>query len=216
MKPLEPLIERLKILPQDERGYPIPFFVAWIDGKPNFTTADQKKWYQAIREGRCWVCGQHLYAYKTFVIGPMCGINRTTTEPPCHKDCAEWSVRNCPFLANPNMKRNEAKAMGDNPGGIMITRNPGVSLVWTTKTFKPYKVENGHLIELGDPTTLEFYKEGRLATRDEINFSIESGLPLLLKVAEQEDAEKGNDKSIKELMKMKNEFYGMIRMVRPN
>src|SRR5215831_3288717 len=104
---LTELPRRLKALPVDARGYPVPWFVAWHDGVPDFRIADTAKWRRAVRERRCWVCGDRLGRYLAFVIGPMCGINRTTTEPPLHRECAEWSVMNCPFLVRPHAKRRE-------------------------------------------------------------------------------------------------------------
>lgn len=125
-------------------------------------------------------------ANKCFVIGPMCGVNRNTSEPPCHLDCAQWSARNCPFLSNPNMTRNEKNLIGDNPGGIMIKRNPGITLLWNTKTYRPYQVENGVLIQIGEPNSIEFYTEGRHATREEVHEAIESGCPFLEKYARED------------------------------
>ena len=90
---LEPIIERMKDLPIDSRGYPVPWFVAWVDGIPEFRASDGEKFYLAIKKDLCWVCGNKLGAFKTFVSGPMCGINRNTAEPPCHLDCAEWSAK---------------------------------------------------------------------------------------------------------------------------
>ena len=43
MKPLPPMPSRIAALPVDERGYPVPWFVAWIDGKPEFRCADPAK-----------------------------------------------------------------------------------------------------------------------------------------------------------------------------
>lgn len=207
---LEPLTERLKTLPIDSRGYPVPWFVAWIDGKPEFRAADARKWHLAIRDSLCWVCGGKMGAHKTFVIGPMCGVNRVTSEPPCHLDCAEWSARNCPFLSNPNMVRNEKNLEGENPGGIMIKRNPGVTLLWTTKKFTPFKVPNGHLISLGEPTTVTFYAKGKIATREEIDDAIASGCPALEAVAKAEDKERGDEKSSIELRLAKEKFIQLI------
>src|SRR5262245_54991717 len=105
---LPPLPSRIAGLPIDpERGYPVPWFVAWHDGKPEFRTADGRKFRQAIRDRLCWVCGQPLGRHLVFVIGPMCTVNRVTVEPPCHLDCAEFSVRACPFLSKPQMTRRE-------------------------------------------------------------------------------------------------------------
>lgn len=190
MKPgLEPLTPRLEKLPFDERGYPVPWFVAKVDGKYDFRTADPAKWVQAVKFNLCWVCGGNMGSFKCFVIGPMCGVNRNTSEPPCHLDCAQWSSRNCPFLSNPNMIRNEKNLTGDNPGGIMIKRNPGLTLLWNTKTYKPYKVDNGMLIRIGDPTSIEFYTEGRLATPHEIFAAIEAGCPFIEKFAKEDGPE---------------------------
>jgi hypothetical protein len=96
----------MRHLPIDERGYPVPWFVAWLpDGKPEFRAMDRTKWFRAIREKLCWVCGGKLGVNVCFVAGPMCGINRTSSEPPSHLECARYSSRNCPFLNNPRMVR---------------------------------------------------------------------------------------------------------------
>src|SRR5690242_2247182 len=103
----QPLPDRIARLPLDERGYPVPWFVDWVDGKPEFRAMDPAKWKRAVKERLCWVCGDRLGVLLVFPIGPMCGINRTTAEPPSHRDCALWSVRNCPFLSRPHMVRRE-------------------------------------------------------------------------------------------------------------
>lgn len=189
LKPgLEPLTPRIAALPISEGGYPVPWFVDWIDGKPEFRAMDPKKWILAVVGKLCWVCGQQLGSHKTFVAGPMCGINRTSAEPPSHHDCAVWSVRNCPFLSNPKMVRNE-KGMEDgvNPAGIMIKRNPGVSMLWTTKKYKVYgDGSGGKLIRLGPPERVEWFARKEPATWVEVMDSIESGIPQLQKMAQDE------------------------------
>jgi hypothetical protein len=125
----------------------------------------------------------------TFVIGPMCGITRTTGEPPCHLDCARWSARNCPFLSRPHMVRRE-DGLPDNIeiAGIAISRNPGVTLLWTTRTFDVFDDGNGKgLISVGDPERVEWWAEGRPATREEVEHSVETGIPILQGLAEQDE-----------------------------
>jgi hypothetical protein len=75
---LPPMPLRMTALPIDERGYPVPYFVAWVDGKPDHRIADASKMPGAINSGLCWLCGQKLGAFKYFVIGPMCSITRTS------------------------------------------------------------------------------------------------------------------------------------------
>src|SRR4029077_8964998 len=110
---LEPLPERMRHLPVNSKGYPVPWFVAWVDGQPEFRAMDGAKFRRAIREKLCWVCGGKLGVYVCLVAGPMCGINRTSSEPPCHLECAQWSARNCPFLSNPRQVRREDEVISN-------------------------------------------------------------------------------------------------------
>ncbi len=186
---LEPLPARLKRLPVDDRGYPVPWFVTWVDGKPEFRAADAEKWRRAVRDRLCWVCGVPLGVHLTFVLGPMCGITRTTAEPPAHLECARWSARNCPFLTRPEMvRRQDAKdALHETSAGVPLDRNPGVTLLWSTGGYSVFfDPRRRPLLRVGPPEALEFYARGRLATAQEIEASVESGLPALLDVAQRE------------------------------
>lgn len=186
-----PMPDRIKALPRDsERGYPIPFFVAQIDGKADFRIADNDKRIRCVKERLCWICGERLGRYLVFVVGPMCSINRISAEPPMHRDCAEYSVRVCPFLLNPNQKRNPKKVdaeLLDETPGIMIARNPGCMVVWITTNYSLVRdYHGGQLFGLGNPTKLCWIAEGRNATRAEVLESIESGLPILREMAEKD------------------------------
>lgn len=181
-----PLPARMLDLPLDDRGYPVPWFVVEVDGKPEFRLADAKKWVRAINQRLCWVCGQRLGKHLTFVVGPMCAVSRVTLEPPCHLDCAQWSARNCPFLARPHMVRRE----GDLPeeafsAGVPIPRNPGVTMLWTTFSFSVFPdAKGGRLIGLGDLESYQWYAQGKTpASRAAVEHSIDTGLPLLLDAA---------------------------------
>jgi hypothetical protein len=178
---------RLLKLPIDERGYPVPKFVAFIDGKPDFRVAREEHAQHCRKGNLCWLCGERLGRYMAFVIGPMCAVNRISSEPPSHLDCARFAVRACPFLAFPNRKRNEVELPdARKPGGVMIERNPGVTLIWVTQHYKTFKANGGVLIKIGEAVSTEWYCRGREATRDEVLTSIDSGLLILRKIAEQE------------------------------
>jgi hypothetical protein len=195
---LETMPHRMRDLPVDERGYPVPWFVDWIDGKPEFRAMDGRKFVAAIKSKLCWVCGEKLGVNVCFVAGPMCGINRTSSEPPSHLDCARWSAANCPFLSNPRMVRREDEAINnqtlrDNAAGIAITRNPGVAMLWITRQYEVFNTaevrgsaNQGYLIQMGEPESVEWWACGRKATRDEVKASIGSGLPNLEAIARTE------------------------------
>lgn len=185
---LPPLPAKMASRPIDKRGFPVPFFVAMVNGEPDHRVVEPRARQQCVRHGWCWLCGTPLGAYKSFVIGPMCAVNRVNSEPPSHLECARYAAQACPFLARPHAKRREA-GMPENanePAGVLLPRNPGVALVWTTRSFKPFNAPGGVLFKLGDPESMEWYAERRPATLAEVETSIESGLPLLLDVARQD------------------------------
>ena len=187
--------DRMKQLKRDHRGYPVPWFVKWYGDKPDFRMIGNDKFRRAIRQRLCWVCGQALGRYMAFVIGPMCAVNRTTSEPPCHYECAVFAARWCPFLANPRMHRQEHKLPDERwVPGIQIARNPGVACVWITRDFELFDVGGEHagtLIEIGDPTQVLWFYEGAPATDAEIWHSIETGLPALLELVRQDKDPEG-------------------------
>jgi hypothetical protein len=106
----EPVPARIMALPRDERGYPVPRFVAWLEGgelkkrgqgSPDFRVLYPGAREAAVRRQACWICGEPMGVHQVFAIGPMCSINRTAQEPPSHRECVEWAVKACPFLSQP-------------------------------------------------------------------------------------------------------------------
>lgn len=181
-----PLPDKLAHLAIDDEGRPVPWFVAYVDGKPDFRIADARKLVLAILEKRCWMCGAQNGSYRTFPVGPMCTVNRVSSEPPCHLACATYAVQACPFLLNGRRKRRET----DMPegaewvSGCPIKRNPGVMALWTTK--RPSVFDDGTgapLFDIGDPEHVTWWKGGRAATRAEVEESIATGIPQLRALA---------------------------------
>jgi hypothetical protein len=177
--------------PRDPRGFPVPWFTPWHEGKWDFRYVEPGKAEQAVREGRCWICGERLRLPCAFVAGPMCAVNRTNAEPPSHVECAIYAARACPFLARPKMARPSGGegVVHDEDGmpGIVLMRNPGVAVVWVTN--RPEYDRVTRLFGLGEPVRVVWYAHSRKATRDEIMESITSGLPSLRELAEQDGPE---------------------------
>lgn len=209
----------LKGLPTDHRGYVVPFFVEWIDGKPDFRVVDGRKLARCVHEKLCWLCGGPLAKTVAYVIGPMCAINRVSSEPPSHLACAEYACRVCPFLSMPNAKRREANMPTDGvwAPGLGLKRNPGVTLLWVTRDrLKPIHVDGsvggrrGTLFDVGEPTQVAWYAEGRTATRAEVLASIESGIPSLAELADQQDAEQPGAGARSELERLTSRALALV------
>lgn len=189
---LPPIPAKVGTLPVDHRGYPIPWFVAVIDGKPDFRVVDSRKVATAVRERRCFICGLQLIGNRcTFVIGPMCAVNRVSSEPPSHLDCARFAAAACPFLARPEMRRRDSGVHPDvtDAPGTMFRRNPGVALLWTTDGYTVVPADGGVLFQIRAPVSVECVANGRTATAEEIGESLRTGFPLLEAEAEKDGPE---------------------------
>jgi hypothetical protein len=172
----------MRDLPTDPRGFVVPWFTPWdaSEGCWRFDAADATKVVRAVRGKLCWICGKGLWRNLGFVIGPMCAINRVSSEPPSHCECASYAVKVCPFLTRPRMRRSPRDEDAVNPGGIMLERNPGVSLLWVTRSYRVMPRER--LFQVGEPIRVEAWSEGRAATAAETIESIRTGLPALIEL----------------------------------
>jgi hypothetical protein len=199
----EPVPRRLKHFPRDRRGFIVPYFVAWFDGEqevergrgvPDFRVVGSGVLPDCIRFRHCWLCGQPLGKRVAFVLGPMCVITRVNSEPPSHRDCAEYAMRVCPFLTKPNMRRNPSDyAMPIVPAaGEHSERNPGIMAQWMTDGATIFNAEQGRpgiLFEVNDPFEVVWWREGRVATREEVTLGLAMAMPAL----EVQAARKGRD-----------------------
>lgn len=187
---LPPLPPKMTRLPIDRRGFPVPYFVAMIDGEPDHRIADERALRACVEQNRCWLCGGPLGRYKAFCIGPMCAITRTISEPPQHLECAIYAATACPFMTRPHAKRREAGLPESGTraaAGNGLRRNPGAVCVWVTLKHRPFQAfggQEGVLFDIGEPVATYWFSEGRPATREEVDESINSGLPYLTEQAE--------------------------------
>jgi len=197
-----PMPPQIMALPVSETGYPVPWFVAWFEeakggvkrevrrgtGRPDFRLIGKGRVERCIREGLCWVCGGSLRGTEAAaVIGPMCTINRISSEPPSHLSCARYSAKACPFLTRPRMRRNlsDLPVEGTSAPGFAVDRNPGVAAIWVTNRVA-YDRGTG-LFHLGEPERIEWTCQGREAVLEEILESIRSGVILLREACDQEE-----------------------------
>lgn len=172
---------RIRALPVSDKGYPVPYFVQFIDGKPDFRVIDPTKFARCLVAECCWICGQPLGRHKVFVAGPVSGITRVSGEPASHYDCAVFAVQACPFLLLPRAQRRDANlpdAVRMNDGHI--DRNPGVAMLWVCHVYQLWRPNKSDvLIQMGEPLRIEWFAQGRRATRAEVEESLRTGMPMI-------------------------------------
>lgn len=200
-----PVPRRLASMPRDRRGFVVPFFVDWVNGEPVFPALDPNKWKRCVAQRLCWLCGQPLGRNLIFVIGPMCGINRVTFEPPSHADCADYALKVCPFIVNPAMRRvpmaKVAPELGPMvpPPGQHSDDNPGTMIFWATRTYALIRTDTGPLISIGDPFEHAWWTRGRIARPEEAADAFRVGAERLLRAAATE-----GDEAVADLEKLVN------------
>jgi hypothetical protein len=185
---LPPLPARLLKLPLDPRGYPIPWFVGVnAEGQRDFRIADQKKRALGYKCRLCWLCGEQLGRYMAFVIGPMCVVNRNTSEPGSHLECARFAAQACPFLTLPMSQYRKPPEGGRLLEGS-LPGNPGACAIYVCTQSRAYRVPDGTdwLIRLGDPMSVEWWAHGRRATRAEVAEAMQARLPFLEGIAREQ------------------------------
>lgn len=101
-----PIPDRMKHLPVDRRGYPVPVIVTWKNGKPLFSVNDIVKVARCIAEDRCTICGGKLFRGRWLVGGGMSalGLRGKFADAPAHDECTHYALKVCPYLAAPNWR----------------------------------------------------------------------------------------------------------------
>lgn len=186
LNPFTDLLERIANLPRDGRGFPVPWFVAWFDGRPDFRVVHTPRYGQAWNGELCWVCGQKLGAFRAWVMGPVSLLEGATPEPPCHLECGQFAARSCPHLANPQMRRKPKNLPARAPtAGVPVMERSGVTAIWITKGrgAQPFRAPHGVMFKLDPPSGVEWYVTGRLAARDEAQSGLFAALQFLREAA---------------------------------
>ena len=132
----------MKELPLDERGYPIPYFVPIINGKPEFRYQDGKKRASCISRNLCAICGKKLYDKSYwFICGPLGFANRVHSDSAMHEDCARYSINVCPHLVYAKAQRKSEVYDNSNPN--MLRYHPDTLFLVKADKFSPMD-QDGH------------------------------------------------------------------------
>lgn len=122
---------RMAQLPRDRRGYPIPAVVFRTNaGEPIFTVNDTLTRARLIAADACHICGQKLLRGRWFAGGPGSAFHPDGAylDGPMHKECVEYALAVCPYLAAPAYVggRTEAAATRRAQGSGLVFIDPTV------------------------------------------------------------------------------------------
>jgi len=125
-----PVPQRMRYLPRDRRGLPIPFIVFRdTDGDPHFTISDAERRALVLKHDRCGICNHRLSRGRWFVGGPRSAFHERGAflDPPMHHDCAEFALQVCPYLAAPSYsKLIDGKTLAADKAGAAIVLDANV------------------------------------------------------------------------------------------
>lgn len=178
--------------PVDHRGFYVPWFVTKKDEQDHwdFQGIDSRRFYEAMDKHLCWVSGQPLGKYVSFVVGPMCCINLVAGDPPTRREEAEWSARVCPFLSRPLALRGPIPE-DHVTGGNMVPDNPGTVAVWTCLKNTVGFNRKTNLFHLPEPTSVEFWHKSERASKEQVKEAMKIGARKIKAMAEEQDQEMG-------------------------
>lgn len=151
----------------DKRGYPVPFFVSWINGDPEFRYLDKARIDMIIDNKVCHICGKKLHKdYCYFISGPLGYQNRISSDAGMHRVCAEFSLMACPHLYLQKAERRDndelGKAIASAPSPVIRDKPSCLFLIKASK-FK-IVLHNGQKLLRYTPVSHELYtyENGRL------------------------------------------------------
>ena len=160
----------------DSRGYPIPYIVL-VDnsGVSHFKVNDSIKIIDCIVNNKCSICGTILNTDKWLIGGPMSAFhpNGAYNDTPVHKECGEFALKTCPYLAyskyNTNIDLNKIrnKIDADNLFLYNKTTDPDRVPLFVFGKISDYKVsKNGYIIREKPFLEIEYYNDGKKLEND--------------------------------------------------
>lgn len=179
-----PIPERLARRPRDSRGYPIPASVQ-IDaqGKPDFRVTDVRQWQSLVSRRCCALCAEPLGRHLAFVGGPLSHKSRFFTDAAMHKECAEYALKVCPFLAAPRFKFANPEHLRVAEGqelvinGLASDTRPERFFLGITRGFQVVSV-SGEIVLQAEPwESTTWWRQGEPMAQDEAPSTMTEPVP---------------------------------------
>lgn len=128
-----PMPENMKnFCERDKRGLPVPFVVLKDkEGNHHFKINDSHKTRICVFERLCTICGQIMNVNNRWLVGGIASAfdeRGYYIDHPVHKECAEYALKVCPYLAvrNYNAKIDISKMEDYFKDQGVLLQNPTV------------------------------------------------------------------------------------------
>lgn len=169
---LAPIPPRMRHLPRDPRGYPIPVIVMRDDrGRAHFTMNDRLVAETLARTNCCGICGQPLGGSLWFIGGPASAFHPQGGyyDNPVHMQCGRFALQACPYLSRRMLRRIEKGATlrpNSFDGKVVIADDPTVhpdqpAVFVFACTDQTTRDAVGHFIPRRPWQRLEFWRDGQ-------------------------------------------------------
>jgi hypothetical protein len=135
----EVLPDRLKDRPWDERRkVPVPHFNVMADGSVNYTGINAATVIECGMNMLCGICGKDLDYWIAFIGGPVSLANRTYSDPPMHRECAEAAMRYCPHIRVRNHRRTPDERQPEDSWAspLAVMEKPAEWIIALTRHYK--------------------------------------------------------------------------------
>lgn len=144
--------DRIAVLPTDPRGFPIFFSITQPDGSYSFEGISLHRLLLCAKDRLCGICGQKLGYWVSFVGGPKSITNRVFTDPPMHRECAEYAFAVCPFLLRSGWDRTRRKDVLSRRDDVIVPsaeadfNKPERMGMLITREYRLYAVDHDALV----------------------------------------------------------------------
>lgn len=163
-----PMPANIAALPRDKRGLPIPAS-AFIrpDGTPDFTVINPERWASLVKVRGCGVCGMPLEELLWFIGGPVSHQTHMFFDHPMHKECAEYALQVCSYLALPRMTyRKQQDRNVREVKGASSERGERTMLA-STASYRVVQFQGEVFLQASEWITVQWWKEGKQLTEVE-------------------------------------------------
>ena len=132
------------------------------DGRPCNGVNDELKRMQVIRERRCGQCCQPLDRWIAFIVTEVEAADGLVEEPGMHRECAEYAMAVCPFLAHGIVRSRPVKIA---PGEKLVmapwSRGPDSRPrigIYITSDYRAARMLSGQLmVRMSPPKKIRWY-----------------------------------------------------------